>query len=156
MCVCVLLVVCSAGWQLQQGRRFIEWVDSLGIWTLLDVCCLTRRKCLLIICQQQTFAVVTVTIDTTKQPQYLPKISDVSATTVAFFTKKATVVAETSLILGKYCSCFVVLVVIVMFLFNRWVYSRIICRCSCHVQTFSVVCTHAVSTQCVEYGVEMM
>ena len=27
----------------------------------------------------------TVTIDTTKQLQYLPKISDVSATTVAFF-----------------------------------------------------------------------
>jgi len=28
---------------------------------------------------------VTVTINTTKQPQYLPKISDDSATTVAFF-----------------------------------------------------------------------
>jgi len=52
---------------------------------------------------------ITVTINTTKQPQYLPKISEVSATTVAFFEwrvislKKATVVAETSLILGKYC-----------------------------------------------------
>ena len=28
---------------------------------------------------------LTVTINTTKQPQYLPKISDVSATTVTFF-----------------------------------------------------------------------
>jgi len=28
---------------------------------------------------------ITVTINTTKQPQYLPKISDISATTVAFF-----------------------------------------------------------------------
>ena len=28
---------------------------------------------------------LTITIYTTKQPQYLPKISDVSATTVAFF-----------------------------------------------------------------------
>jgi len=31
------------------------------------------------------FTNITVTINTTKQPQYLPKISDVSATTVAFF-----------------------------------------------------------------------
>ena len=29
------------------------------------------------------------------------------------------VVAETSLILGKYCGCFVVLIVTVMFIFNR-------------------------------------
>jgi len=29
---------------------------------------------------------ITVTINTTKQPQYLPKISGVSATTVAFFS----------------------------------------------------------------------
>jgi len=38
--------------------------------------------------------------------------------------KKATVVAEMSLILGEYCGCFVVLIVTVMFIFNRWVYSR--------------------------------
>ena len=45
--------------------------------------------------------------------------------------KKTTVVAETSLILGKYCGCFVVLLVTVVFLFNRWVYSRaelLVCR----------------------------
>jgi len=33
--------------------------------------------------------------------------------------KKATVVAEMSLILGEYCGCFVVLIVTVMFIFNR-------------------------------------
>jgi len=33
----------------------------------------------------QNIYVITVTINTTKQPQYLPKISDVYATTVAFF-----------------------------------------------------------------------
>jgi len=41
------------------------------------------------------------------------------------YLKLVTFRQQLSLILGTFCGCFVVLIVTIMFIFNRWVYSRI-------------------------------